>query len=86
MIALITSGKYPVAPAPSVEQSFAGYGFRDFVVNGDRVFGHSGGGPGRATNLDIHPGKDWTTVILSNYDTSIEPIVALSRQLIGRQK
>jgi hypothetical protein len=47
------------------------------------VFGHPGSGPVRATNLDVYPDLDWVSVVLSNYDSTIDPI--LERQLISQQ-
>jgi CubicO group peptidase (beta-lactamase class C family) len=84
--ALFTSGKVPLTPTdpPSIQADsrFYAYGFRDMITGGHRVFGHSGSGTGRSTNLDIFPGLDWVTVVLSNYDTSIQPIVQKARDLI----
>jgi CubicO group peptidase (beta-lactamase class C family) len=86
---LTTSGKVPLSPSdPPVEPErdrFYGYGFRDTAVSGQRVFGHSGSGAGKATNFDVHPDLDWVAVVLSNYDTSVDPIVQLERQLITQQ-
>jgi CubicO group peptidase (beta-lactamase class C family) len=88
--ALITGGKVALSPSdPPADPNrtrFYGYGYRDTYVNNERVFGHSGSGPGRATNLDIYPDLDWVAVVLSNYDTPVSPIVQLERQLItGRE-
>jgi CubicO group peptidase (beta-lactamase class C family) len=38
--------------------------------------------PGAATRLDVFPDLDWVSVILSNYDTTINPLVELERELI----
>ena len=74
---LITSGKVPVEG-----RRFYAYGFEDAMAHGRRVFGHSGSGPGRAANLDLVPHDGRVAVILSNYDTTIEPIVASSRDIM----
>lgn len=71
---IVTGGKVPVSAT-----EFAGYGFRDLLVDGQRVFGHPGGGPGQATNLDV--GTDWAAVVLSNHDTRLDPIVNQIRQM-----
>ncbi|WP_207944857.1 serine hydrolase domain-containing protein [Actinomadura rubrisoli] len=83
---LFTTGKVPLSPTdppPAPGQvRFYGYGFRNTILNGQLVFGHSGGRTGGATNLDIYPGLDWVTVILGNQDTSIDSLVQLARRLI----
>lgn len=80
---IVTSGKVALPPAqPPSRTQFYGYGHLDAVVNDQRVFGHSGSGPGVATRLDIHPGQDVVSIVLSNYDTTINPVVELSRRLI----
>jgi CubicO group peptidase (beta-lactamase class C family) len=85
---LVTGGKVPVPPTgrpTGASQRLAGYGFEDLIFGDRRVFGHPGGGPGRATNLDVYPDLGWVSVVLGNYDTTIDPIVDLQRQLIGSQ-
>jgi CubicO group peptidase (beta-lactamase class C family) len=83
---LVTTGKIAQSPddsppEPSRVRAY-GYGWRTSIVGTHAVFGHSGSGPGRATNLDIFPDADWVVVVLSNYDTGVAPIVRLARQLI----
>jgi CubicO group peptidase (beta-lactamase class C family) len=83
---VVTAGKHAVGPAdrPAVDDSlqFYGYGHVEAVTASSRVVGHSGGGPGRATNLDVFPDASWAVVVLTNHDTTIKPIVALGRQLV----
>lgn len=84
---LVTSGKVPRPTRPdaaAASHHFVGYGFVDEISSGQRVFGHSGSGPGVDANLDIFPDLDWVTVVLSNYENAINPIVDLARQLIAR--
>jgi CubicO group peptidase (beta-lactamase class C family) len=85
---LFTSGKVPLSPADRpvtpAQARFYGYGFRIAVTGGQLVAGHSGSGPGTATNIDIYPHLDWIAVVLSNYDTTVEPIVQKARELITR--
>lgn len=79
---VVTGGKYPLNPADRPgEHVFYGYGHVETVSAGRRAVGHSGGGPGRATNLDVFPETGWTVVVLTNRDVSVRPIVELARQL-----
>ncbi|WP_436775088.1 serine hydrolase domain-containing protein [Yinghuangia sp. YIM S09857] len=85
---IVTSGKHALSPRdrPAVvdgEVGFHGYGHSETVTATRRVVGHSGSGPGRATNLDAFPDADWLVVVLTNHDTSIKPIVATARQLVS---
>jgi CubicO group peptidase (beta-lactamase class C family) len=80
---LLTRGKAALPPSDLPTQlQFYGYGFLDIIVNDHSLFTHSGSGPGMAANLDVYRDSEWVAVILSNYDTTIEPIVGLERQLI----
>jgi len=85
---LVTGGKVPVPPngkPPMAKQWFTGYGFEHYVVGDRRAYGHPGGGPGIATNFDSHPEAGWVVVVLGNYDTSIDPIITRSRQIVAAQ-
>jgi CubicO group peptidase (beta-lactamase class C family) len=86
---LMTGGKVAVrptqTPSPPGEQLSIAYGFEATIFGGQRVFGHPGNGPGKATSLDVFPDQDWVSVVLSNYDTSIKPIVQLERALVSGQ-
>jgi CubicO group peptidase (beta-lactamase class C family) len=87
LVELVVGGKVPVPPGerpPIASQWLSGYGFDDSVHGRCHVFGHSGGGPGRATNFDVFPDQDWVSVILGNYDNPVTPIVVMARQLITR--
>ncbi|MFC0106593.1 serine hydrolase domain-containing protein [Kibdelosporangium aridum] len=80
---LITSGKVALPPASLPAQTnFYAYGHVDAIVADQRVFGHSGSGPGMANRLDVFPSADWVSIVLSNYDTSVDPIVAAAREAI----
>ncbi len=48
-----------------------GFGMEDRRVNGVRVVGHGGGGPGINSNLDIYPDSDYTVAIMTNYDNAM---------------
>jgi CubicO group peptidase (beta-lactamase class C family) len=81
---VMTGGKVPT-PAPAdlpVQAQFYGYGHIEAVLAGTRIVGHSGGGPGVATRLDVFPRDGWTSIVLGNYDTTIAPIVAKARELL----
>jgi CubicO group peptidase (beta-lactamase class C family) len=80
---LTTGGKVPRPPEDLSSRSHSvAYGYDDDIVAATRIFGHSGGGSlGAATRLDIVPDKDWVLIVLSNYDTTIAPIVNLARRL-----
>lgn len=79
--AVATSGKQATGPQPP---QFYGYGLLETIIGDHRVVGHTGGGPGRANNLDVFPDSGWVAIVLSNYDTTVRPIVDLARQLITR--
>ncbi|RBQ15803.1 hypothetical protein DP939_32820 [Spongiactinospora rosea] len=85
---LITSGKMVLAPSvkPDLTRQIMHYcyGFFHTVLNRREIISHSGTGPGMANMLDIHPGSGWTSVILGNFDTPVDPIVNLGRELITR--
>jgi CubicO group peptidase (beta-lactamase class C family) len=86
---LVTGGKVPVPPngKPAMaKQWFTGYGFEHYVVGDRRAYGHPGGGPGIATNFDSHPEAGWVAVILGNYDTSIDPLIGRSRQIVAARR
>jgi CubicO group peptidase (beta-lactamase class C family) len=78
---VVTAGKH-AQPSVDGELQFYGYGHVEAVTADSRVVGHSGGGPGRATNLDVFPDAGWAVVVLTNHDTTVKPIVALGRQLV----
>ncbi|MCW6008239.1 beta-lactamase family protein [Micromonospora sp. CPCC 205371] len=82
-VELITSGKVVLPPSGLPSQAeFYGYGHLTAIINNATVIGHSGGGPGAANRLDIFPDRNWAAIVLSNYDTTINPIVELARELI----
>ncbi|MFD2763501.1 serine hydrolase domain-containing protein [Micromonospora eburnea] len=82
---LITSGKHALPPSePPAQVEFYGYGYLNTILNNRRIVGHSGSGPGAANRLDIYPDLNWASIVLSNYDTTINPIIQLERDLITR--
>jgi len=82
---LISGGKHALPPAqPPTQVEFYGYGYLDTILNNRRIVGHSGSGPGTANRLDIYPDLNWVSIVLSNYDTTINPIIELERNLITR--
>jgi CubicO group peptidase (beta-lactamase class C family) len=84
---LVSTGKVPLPPTPDLpaQASFYSYGHVDAIVDEQRIFGHSGSGPGAATRFDVFPGSDWVSVMLSNYDTNINPIVRRAREVVLAQ-
>jgi len=81
---MVTTGKVKVPPGwPMSEYA---YGFTISVVNGRRVVGHGGTGPGVAGRLDMYPELGYTVVILSNYELpAIMPVITKTRGLILNQ-
>ena len=60
------------------------YGFQEERDNGHRFVGHSGGFPGISSRLDMDLTRDYTVVVLSNYDGGAEPVADKARDLIAR--
>jgi CubicO group peptidase (beta-lactamase class C family) len=56
--------------------------FEEFP-NGVRIVGHSGGGPGTSSNLDMYPDLGYVAVILSNYDGGASLNEKLRLELTG---
>jgi CubicO group peptidase (beta-lactamase class C family) len=85
-VELLTGGKLAVSPwmLPSapVRQPYLAYGYFDDIASDQRVFGHPGNGPGKATSLEVFPDPGWISVIVSNYDVTINPIIELARRSI----
>jgi CubicO group peptidase (beta-lactamase class C family) len=44
------------------------YGMEEQFLNGVRIVGHGGGGPGINSNLDMYPEAGYTVAVMSNYD------------------
>jgi CubicO group peptidase (beta-lactamase class C family) len=44
------------------------FGMIEDVVNGVRIVGHGGGGPGINSNLDMYPDTGYVVAVMSNYD------------------
>lgn len=51
-----------------------GFGLIEQHVNGVRIVGHGGSGPGIDSDLDMYPGLGYTVVVLSNVDGGARPI------------
>lgn len=65
-----------------------GFGMTEAVLNGVRVVGHGGGGPGINSYLDMYPSLGYTVAIMSNYDpgTGAAMLQArLRKELTGQQ-
>lgn len=70
-------------PRPGVKY---GFGMEEAFVNGVRIVGHGGGGPGINSNLDMYPGLGYTVAIMSNYDNGVMPVNSkLRMELTGQE-
>src|SRR5260370_14760962 len=55
-------------------------------INGVRIVGHSGGGPGISSNLDMYPDLGYAVAVTSNYDNGMQPIIErLRKELTGQE-
>jgi CubicO group peptidase (beta-lactamase class C family) len=81
---IVSTGKVKVPPGwPMSEYA---YGFTISVVNGKRIVGHGGAGPGVAGKFEMYPELGYTVVILSNYELpAIMPVIMKTRELILNQ-
>jgi CubicO group peptidase (beta-lactamase class C family) len=59
------SGKVPTGRPGGPKYAF---GMEEQFVNGVRIVGHGGGGPGINSNLDMYPDLGYTVAIMTNYD------------------
>jgi CubicO group peptidase (beta-lactamase class C family) len=50
------------------------FGMIEQYVNGARIVGHGGTGPGIDSDLDIYPGLGYTVAVMSNVDAGARPI------------
>jgi CubicO group peptidase (beta-lactamase class C family) len=48
-----------------------GYGMEESYINGVRIVGHGGGGPGIQCMLDMYPGLGYVVAIMTNYDDAM---------------
>jgi len=70
------------SPRPGVKY---GFGMEEKRVNGVRIVGHGGGGPGINSNLDMYPELGYTVAIMTNYDNAMPLINArLQLELTGQ--
>jgi len=61
------------------------FGMEEAFVNGVRIVGHGGGGPGISSNLDMYPALGYTVAIMSNYDGGAQIVnERLRRELTGQ--
>jgi CubicO group peptidase (beta-lactamase class C family) len=62
------------------------YGMEEQVLNGIRIVGHGGGGPGINSNLDMYPSAGYTVAVMSNYDGAVQLVnEKLRMELTGQQ-
>lgn len=57
-----------------------GFGLEEQAINGVRIVGHGGGGPGIQGILDIYPDSGYVVAILANYDDAMTPVDELLRR------
>ncbi|MNK15423.1 Penicillin-binding protein 4* [compost metagenome] len=76
---LCTSGKV------KFREGMYGYGFEETIVNGHRIFGHTGGHDGVASEIMIYPDLSYTAVILTNGEVENywEASNLIKKQLVG---
>jgi D-alanyl-D-alanine carboxypeptidase len=77
---IVFTGGGPQRPAGAGR---GGYGFMQNQINGIRIVGNGGGGPGVNAMFRIYFGRGYTVVVLSNYDPpSAERIAAKINEMI----
>lgn len=76
---LCTSGKV------KFREGMYGYGFEETIINGHRIFGHTGGHDGVASEIMIYPDLGYTVVILTNGEVENywEASNLIKKQLVG---
>ncbi|HMA35571.1 MAG TPA: serine hydrolase domain-containing protein [Chloroflexia bacterium] len=84
MTATLLAGKVatPLPTAPGQPGVQYAYGFGDQRVNGVRIVGHNGGGPGISAWFDMYPEQDLTFVVLGNCDEAARPVTRQARQIL----
>lgn len=74
---------YVATPHPGTKY---GFGMEETSINGVRIVGHGGGGPGIQSVLDIYPDQGYVVAIMTNYDDAMAPVDAeLRAELTGQQ-
>lgn len=63
-----------------------GFGMEERFERGVRIVGHSGGGPGISSNLDMYPDLGYTAVVMSNYDQAAMEVNARLRLELSGQR
>ena len=77
----VTSPKVKVPPGWPMQEY--GYGFQMSTMEGVRIVGHGGAGPGIAGKLDMYPDLGYTVIILASEDLpAIMPVIMKSRELV----
>ncbi len=84
MTEILLAGKVatPLPAAPGQERPQYAYGFGDQRVNGVRIVGHNGGGPGISAWFDLYPERGTTFVVLANCDAAARPVTHQARQML----
>jgi CubicO group peptidase (beta-lactamase class C family) len=79
---ILMTGKVPTRPGAKY-----GYGMEEEFLNGVRIVGHNGGGPGISSQLDMYPDLGYTVAVMSNYDGGIFTFLRRLRgELTGQER
>jgi CubicO group peptidase (beta-lactamase class C family) len=85
---LVLTGKVGTGLGPEAVRY--AYGFEEAALDGVRIVGHGGGGPGISANLDLFLDRGVTAVVLTNYDGAVPtasaaaPVAQKIRRLVVR--
>ncbi len=62
-----------------------GFGMEERILNNTRIVGHSGGGPGIQSVLEMYPASGYTVAIMTNYDGAMSPVNSRLQTLLTGQ-
>ena len=81
MVDTLVAGRVPLGPGSGEKYA---YGFYSIPIGDDRVVGHSGSNPGMGMDADVELlwDRDYTIIVLSNYDAPAGVMLAQSIVLL----
>jgi D-alanyl-D-alanine carboxypeptidase len=81
MVDTLVTGRVPLGPGGGEQYA---YGFYSIPIGDDRVVGHSGSNPGMGMDADVELlwDRDYTIIVLSNYDAPAGVMLAQSIVLL----